>query len=161
MNEDLRRIPRLKVCCQVSVRDRYGVWTAVTEDVSAHGCRIVTPRLLRNGTLLDLTIASDLFPDELESQAITAWAAPQRLAVEFIQTRRRAGSLTPEQWVELLLEHGATRDTRVTSRLVPSISSRPSPRSATVRDGRVVLAFDAASPTAASDAIPHVPLRRA
>ena len=44
MLEELRRIPRVAVCCRVVVRDRYGVWTAVTEDFCVRGCQLLTAR---------------------------------------------------------------------------------------------------------------------
>jgi hypothetical protein len=146
MIEELRRIARLTVCCRVTVRDRYGVWTAVTEDVSERGCRIVTPRMLRQGTLLDLTLSSDLFEEELEVRATTAWAGPRCLAALYVDTGRRAGAISPAEWMTRLLEHGATGDTARTARLVPSLAERPAPAGAVVKAGRIVRPLEARPP---------------
>jgi hypothetical protein len=118
MNEDLRRITRVCVCCRVVVRDRYGVWSAVTDDASVRGCQIVTTRLLRSGTILELTLASDLFPDELEVTGEVVWATPTRLGVAFVGT---VGALTPAAWLAKVIEHGEIEDSSSTWRVAPSV----------------------------------------
>jgi hypothetical protein len=105
LEEDLRRVDRVSVCCRVVVRDRYGVWTAVTEDICAHGCRILTPRLLRSGSRLHLTLSSDLFPEDLETVAEVMWSTPDQLGVSFANGTARP--MAPHAWIDKVLEYGA------------------------------------------------------
>jgi hypothetical protein len=119
MNEDLRRITRVCVCCRVVVRDRYGVWTAVTEDISVRGCQIVTTRLLRCGTILELTLESDLFDEELAITGEVVWATPTRLGVAFVGSAGEA--LTPDAWLAKVIEHGAIPESSSTWRVAPSV----------------------------------------
>jgi hypothetical protein len=141
----------------VIVSDRYGVWTAVTEDMCARGCRIVTSRLLRVGTRVKLAISSDLFPEELETTAVAVWAAPERLGVIFTETAPRRGTLGPDAWIDKVIEHGETPDSSATARLVPSVVAWDGhvPSAATTRNGRIVRSFPA-SP----DSVVRLPLRR-
>jgi hypothetical protein len=145
MNEELRRIDRVCVCCRVSVRDRYGVWTAVTEDVCPRGCRILTARMLRPGTPLTVTLSSDLFPEELEAAAQAVWSTPERLGVMFVGGAARAGSISPEKWVEKVVEHGSASG----SRIVPVVSRAPAHG-----------APGAARHSAGGDNVVRLPLRR-
>lgn len=103
--DDLRRIHRLKVCCRADVRDRFGVWTAVTDDVCARGCRLVTAKSPRVGSALELTLSSDLFSESLEVTAHVAWVSDQRVGVNFADATR-SGALSPAEWVEQLVAHG-------------------------------------------------------
>jgi hypothetical protein len=145
MKDELRRIERIAVCCRAVVRDRYGVWTGVTEDVHARGCRIVTPRLLRPGTLLSLSLASDLFPEELDVMGEVVWATDERLAIEFVGSVARQGRLSPEAWIAKVVEHGAIESrthivptVRAVERVLtalPSPSSPPLPRITASRAG--------------------------
>lgn len=104
--DDLRRVPRVSVCCRVDVRDRHGVWTAVTEDICARGCRIVTQNQPRLGSLLTMTFSSDLFPQELEVLGEAVWATSERIGVLFLESEVREGALSPAEWVERVIEHG-------------------------------------------------------
>lgn len=122
MNEELRRITRVTVCCRVVVRDRYGVWTAVTDDLSSRGCRLVTPRLLRPGTLLNLTLSSDLFPEELEVMGETVWATSDRLGVAFVGVMPRPGSISEPEWLAKVVEHGEIPESGTTWRVAPSVT---------------------------------------
>jgi hypothetical protein len=139
MIEDLRRIPRISVCCHVVVRDRYGIWTAVTDDLCARGCQIVTQRQLRPGSTLHLTIASDLFVEELDVLAQAAWTTPHRLGVLFVGPGDRT-ALSPQAFVDLVLEHGEMADSATTWRLVPSVQrlEQRTPITTTARNGRLV-----------------------
>ncbi len=129
MNEDeLRRIPRVKVCCRVDVRDRFGIWTAVTDDVSPRGCRLVTTKSPRIGSLLELTLASDLFSEVLEVTGYAAWVSGQRVGVNFASASR-TGNLTPAEWLERLVEHAKVLGPEPVGstgpRLVPSVRRPP------------------------------------
>lgn len=122
MNEDLRRTPRVGVCCRATVHDRYGLWTGVTVDVSASGCRIVSPRLLRAGTHVIVTLSSDLFADELEMVGEAVWATSQHVAVAFGRPTRVA-TLTPGAWLEKILEASGAGSSPV----VPALGGRSRP----------------------------------
>lgn len=104
--DDSRRIDRVSVCCRVDVHDRFGVWTAVTEDVCARGCRILTHRLPRLGSLFSLRLSSDLFDEELHVRARAVWGTAERIGVTFLDTPPRAGALSPAEWLGLVVEHG-------------------------------------------------------
>lgn len=157
MLEDLRRIPRVSVCCRVVVSDRYGIWTAITDDLCERGCQLVTQRLLRPGTLVHLTLASDLFPEELEVVGRTVWTAADRLGVLFDAVD--PGGFTPRAFLDKVLEHGELPDSTTTWRLVPSVQ-RSDGSGTTIttsaRNGRLVR-------TVATDPEPRAaqPMRRA
>lgn len=159
MNDDLRRLDRISVCCRAVVRDRYGVWTGVTENVSRRGCQLVTSRLLRPGTMVSITLSSDLFPEELEAFGETVWAAPERLGVSFVRPVDRPGALTPEAWLAKVVEHGTVDGDDAGARVVPNIDRSP---------GRLALHSEARSLRIArtgaahgSDGVIRLPLRRA
>lgn len=124
MIEDLRRIPRVSVCARAAVQDRYGVWTGVTDDVSARGCQIVTTRLLRVGALSRITLASDMFPEELEVEAQVVWSALDRLGFRFLQESRRPGAIPAECWIEKVFEHGGPEN-GAAAWVVPSVHRGP------------------------------------
>ncbi len=119
MDDDLRRLPRLNVCCRAVVRDHYGLWSAVTEDVCAGGCRILTDRLLRPGAPILVTLSSDLFPEELEIAGRVAWARPDLMGVVFSGGKGRARNLPPASWMEKVIEHGSMPGPR--SRVLPAL----------------------------------------
>jgi hypothetical protein len=98
--DDLRRTPRLRVCCRADVRDRHGVWTAITEDVCARGCGLLTPKLPRVGSVLEL------IAEPLEVLAEAAWASDDRVGAIFLEHAVRAGALSPSEWIDEILEHG-------------------------------------------------------
>jgi hypothetical protein len=140
MIEDLRRLPRVAVCCRVVVSDRYGVWSAVTDDLSARGCQIVTARLLRVGTVVQATLSSDLFPEELSADARIAWSTPDRIGLEFLDPPGGFQALSPAEWLDKVLEHGELPDSTSTSRLVPCVrrSGARAPLTTAARGGRLV-----------------------
>jgi hypothetical protein len=81
-----RRFPRLPSRCRVWVRDRYGIWDAETEDISARGCRIVTPRQQTVGTLVRLTLVADQLGEPLIVSGQVVWALagpPARAGISF------------------------------------------------------------------------------
>lgn len=156
MIEDLRRIPRVSVCCRVIARDRHGIWTAVTDDLCERGCQLVTERMLRPGTTIHLTLSSDLFAEELDVIARTVWAAPDRLGVVFEGSGDRTG-VTPQAFMESVLANGETPDSTNTWRLVPSVQRREGARTSipiAQRSRRLVRAV-------APDAAQLRPVRRA
>ncbi len=104
--DELRRIDRVRVCCRVDVCDRFGIWTAVTDDVCARGCRLVTIKSPRVGSLLNLTLSSDLFPETLEVAGSVAWVSDLGVGVSFAIGEARAHALSAKEWVDRLVEHG-------------------------------------------------------
>jgi hypothetical protein len=104
--DELRRIARVRVCCRVDVSDRFGIWTAVTEDICARGCRLLTVKSPRVGSLLELTLSSDLIPETLEIAASVAWTSDHGVGVNFVAGDARPRALSADEWVERLVEHG-------------------------------------------------------
>jgi hypothetical protein len=103
--ENTRRYPRLRSRCRVLVRDRYGVWEAETEDLGPRGCRIVTPRPQTVGTLVGLTVESDMLPEKLEVTGQVVWAArgrPARAGISFAGSASRPGAPGPAAWFAAL-----------------------------------------------------------
>jgi len=158
MTEDLRRIDRVSVCCRVSVRDRYGMWTAVTEDICSHGCRVFTQRLLRAGSLLNVTLSSDLFPEELEAVSEAVWSTPDRLGIAFIDPIVRSGTLLPDAWLAKVLEHGATPGSAAAG-VVPVV--RRMGARTPVRSVQVLRAVPSTSPDKLADTLLRLPIRHA
>lgn len=97
--EDLRRARRVCVCCRVDVLQAGGVWTAVTEDLGARGCRIVTAREPRVGTAVRLRIGADVLDDELEVTGRVAWSGGGRAGLVFAN---HPSAASPAAWVERL-----------------------------------------------------------
>jgi hypothetical protein len=124
MRDELRRLQRIAVCCRAVVRDRYGVWTGVTENMNERGCLVLSSRLLRTGTWLYVSLSSDLFPEELDVVGEVVWATGERIAIAFQGSLERSGGLTPSQFVARLIEHG-DGDSR--SRIVPNVRSGSRP----------------------------------
>ncbi len=54
--ENLRRTPRILACCDAHVSAASGLFSASTHDVSAQGCRLVSPRPLARGEGVRLTL---------------------------------------------------------------------------------------------------------
>ncbi len=105
-DEELRRFPRIVSRCHVEIRDRYGVWTAETEDVGPRGCRIVTPRAQTVGTLLRLTISSELVAAVLEVAGQVVWARRDRTpraGISFTGTNGSPRATGPSAWFDSLL----------------------------------------------------------
>jgi hypothetical protein len=161
MDDDLRKILRVTVCCRAVVNDRYGVWTAVTENVSARGCLLVTGRLLRAGTVVGVELSSDLFPEELKASGEVMWSSHERMGVGFTGFDARPGALSAEAWLDKVIEFGEVADSSSAWRVVPFVD-----RSATLRlaqgsgrGGRLVRSTTPASQ--GTDAVIRLPLRRA
>jgi hypothetical protein len=102
--DDLRRVQRVKVCCRADVRDRFGIWTAVTEDVCARGCRLVSAKVPRVGAVLDLALSSDLFSEVLDVTAYAAWVSDNRVGVNFVTGKGHPGALSPAEWIDRLVD---------------------------------------------------------
>jgi hypothetical protein len=121
MTDELRRTERVSLCCRADVRDRFGLWTGVTEDVSARGCRIYSARQLRHGSTVHITLSSDLFPIELELEGQVVWSSGERLAIAFSERPVRPGAVMPARWLEQAIVHHGTPFSL--AEVVPSIRS--------------------------------------
>lgn len=144
--EELRRSPRVRVCCRVEVRQPYRVWTAVTEDLSARGCGIVTAETPRLGSRLAVRLSSDLFTEELSATGEVVWASGERIGVLFLDEARAPGATAPNAWLRHVLEHGCDGGSRavpppgeqisVEEHVVPSVSSAREPEPISLRPRR-------------------------
>jgi hypothetical protein len=84
--ENPRRAPRAPARCTVKVICSAGVFEAETEDVGSHGCQIVTPRPVKKGEPVKLTLSNPRVPDALRLSGRVAWASPRepwRIGVAF------------------------------------------------------------------------------
>jgi hypothetical protein len=114
------------------VRQLHGVWSAVTEDLSARGCRIVSGAMPRPGSLLSLTISSDLFPGVLDTLGEVVWVSSQRFGILFVDQGKhhgkRNGLISPPAWLDKVLEHHSSwepEDDRYASRLFVPVIGGP------------------------------------
>jgi hypothetical protein len=97
---DQRRAPRLAATCRVEIDDRYGKWSALTEDVGVRGCRLLTARAPRLGALVQLTLRSERLVAPLRMAGQAVWARDGRVGVSFAGPL--AGTVTPAAWIREL-----------------------------------------------------------
>jgi len=97
---DQRRAPRIAAACNVEIDDRFGAWSAVTEDVGLRGCRIVSARAPRLGALVQLTLRSERLAAPLRMAGQAVWARDGRVGIAFVGTL--AGAVTPAVWLREL-----------------------------------------------------------
>jgi PilZ domain len=97
-----RRAPRAPARCRAAVVSPAGAFQAETEDVSSRGCQVVSPRLVRKGDALELTLACDKVSDALKAKGKVTWVseqAPWRVGVAF----EDAYVPSAERWFEKLV----------------------------------------------------------
>jgi hypothetical protein len=97
-----RRSPRAPARCRVGVVSGQGTFEAVTEDVGAHGCQLVSPRLVRKGEPVQLELAHGALKEPLRLAGRVAWAserAPWRLGIAFDESAHEDST----RWFERLL----------------------------------------------------------
>jgi PilZ domain len=128
--EELRRAPRVRVCCRVDVRQPFGVWSAVTADLSTRGCRIVTRQLPRLGSRLPLLLSSDVLAEDLYTMGEVVWVSGDQLGLLFLETARRSASTSAAEWVRQVLALGKADAPEAPSgaastpqRVVPAVSN--------------------------------------
>jgi len=95
-----RRAPRVPLRCRVEVRDRFAAWSAETEDLSALGCQLVTPRLVAPGRTLQLDIRCTPLGRDVLAAGRVVWSRPRspgRMGIEFEVPRTDVG------WFDQLL----------------------------------------------------------
>lgn len=73
--QDPRRSRRAQATCSAEVVTAAGRFTAVTEDVGARGCRLLTPRPLRPGERVELALAHAGLARRFQAAGHVAWTA--------------------------------------------------------------------------------------
>jgi len=84
--QNLRRSPRVLARCDAHVATASGLFAAHTEDVSAHGCRLVVPRAISQGEVLRVALRHAGLTRHLRVPARVTWAAraaPWKLGLVF------------------------------------------------------------------------------
>lgn len=84
--ENLRRTPRILACCEVQVASSAGQFSAGTHDVSAQGCRLVSPRALAVGETVRMLLRHAGLTTHLRLAgrvASSTGAAPWKLGIVF------------------------------------------------------------------------------
>jgi hypothetical protein len=81
-----RRTPRAPVRCRAEVAGPHGPFESDTEDIGSMGCQVVSPRVVRKGDGLYLSITNEKVAERLEVSGRVAWVAaqaPWRVGVAF------------------------------------------------------------------------------
>ncbi len=98
--ENPRRFPRVPARLAVGVSARGELFQAVTEDVGAGGCLLVTPRPLVQGAVLRLAIGDARDAGPLSVLGHVAWtSAEARLRAGVAFDGRQPGTVDPDAWL--------------------------------------------------------------
>ncbi len=100
-----RRSLRAQVACTAFLTAAGGSCEARTEDVGAHGCRVLSPRLVRKGEPVQLVLGHALLGEHLQVNGRVVWttdAAPWRLGIAFDEAAHAASA----RWFSRLLARG-------------------------------------------------------
>ena len=112
-----RRSTRVQASCSASVTSAVGAFEVATEDISAHGCRIVAPRLVRKGEPINLVLTAPGIKAPLKVNGTVAWtsiAAPWRMGISFDERNHPEST----RWFsQLLSTAGLTRPERAPDRV--------------------------------------------
>jgi PilZ domain-containing protein len=94
----------------VDIRQSYAAWSAITEELSVRGCRLLARELPRLGATLDMTLSSDLFSEDLETDGEVVWIDAGRIGVSFHDRGKplRAGVLSVTDWIEMFMAYGSS-----------------------------------------------------
>ena len=98
-----RKFPRVQARYRVVVSHAGAGWSAETYDISATGCRIVTPRLLQIGSATKLVIEVPNLPPPLSVFGSVAWVADQGRIRAGIVFAERQPDGDPSAWFKKLL----------------------------------------------------------
>lgn len=74
---ETRRTPRLPARCSTEVRFGAGLWTGLTDDLGAGGCRIEARFALRPGEPVSLKLRFGGVRDALDVVGMVAWTTPK------------------------------------------------------------------------------------
>jgi len=97
-----RRAPRAPARCRATVISPAGAFDAETEDISARGCQVVSPKLVKKRDALALVIRSAKVPEPLSVSGKVAWVSgqpPWRIGIAFDDGHVAAA----ERWFEKLV----------------------------------------------------------
>src|SRR5512138_780679 len=97
--ENPRRAPRAPVRCHTAVVFQGGSFECETEDIGSRGCQLVSPRFMRKGDAVQLTVSSEKVADPLRAAGHVAWVsaqAPFRIGIAFDEPSVRDGT----RWFE-------------------------------------------------------------
>jgi hypothetical protein len=100
-----RRSPRAQARCSASIAAAAGKFEATTEDISAHGCRVVSARLVRKGEPIHLVLTYPALEAPLRVTGRVVWtteAAPWRLGIAFDEATHAESS----RWFSQLVSSG-------------------------------------------------------
>ncbi|HEX9052525.1 MAG TPA: PilZ domain-containing protein, partial [Anaeromyxobacter sp.] len=81
-----RRAPRAPARCRTAVVSPGGSFEAETEDIGAYGCQVVSPKGVRKGDAVRITIANDKVPEPIQVAGRVAWVSsrfPWRVGIAF------------------------------------------------------------------------------
>jgi hypothetical protein len=81
-----RRVPRAPARCRAAVASAAGSFEAETEDIGARGCQVVSPRGVKRGETVRITIANDKVLERLRVSGKVAWVSaqfPWRVGIAF------------------------------------------------------------------------------
>lgn len=102
--ENHRRSARAQAGCSAGVASVAGEFEATTEDIGAHGCRILAPRLVRTGEPVQLVLSHPGLLSPLRTSGTIAWtteATPWRLGIAFDRARHAESSRWFSQMVSV------------------------------------------------------------
>jgi hypothetical protein len=94
--ENPRQDPRVRVRCAASISTGRGPpLRASSEDVSRHGCQLISPRTFPRGTTLWIELAAAESPAPLRAVGEVAWSSPLepwRLGISFTESSRQTAT---------------------------------------------------------------------
>ncbi len=126
-----RRAPRAPARCRAAVLTPAGAFEAETEDIGARGCQVVSPKLVKKGDPVRITVSADRVPDELRMAGKVAWVSaqpPWRVGIAFDDAKVHAGELWFEQLVAASPGLGAFRRVPERISLDTTVYLGPPPR---------------------------------
>lgn len=98
-----RRAPRAPARCRTAVVSASGSFEAETEDIGAYGCQVVSPKGVRKGDPVRITIANDKVSSPLQVAGRVAWVSsrfPWRVGIAFDE----AALPETSAWFERLID---------------------------------------------------------
>jgi hypothetical protein len=114
-----RRAPRAPARCRTAVVSASGSFEAETEDIGAYGCQVVSPKGVRKGDPVRITIANDKVPNPIQVSGRVAWVSsrfPWRVGIAFDESVLAQTSA----WFERLIDaHPGMRTLRRLPERIP------------------------------------------
>jgi len=97
-----RRAPRAPARCRTAVVSAAASFDADTEDIGPYGCQVASPKGMKKGAPVRVTIANDRLPDALRVGGRVAWTSarfPWRVGIAFDESALAATT----SWFERLV----------------------------------------------------------